>query len=189
MREIDRLNRGLKGFRLLKGSEVDILADGILDLPDAILAKLDFVVAAVHSGFRRDVTARMLKAMENPFVTTIAHPTGRLISGREGYDVDIDKVLDGAKRLGKALELNAYYDRLDLNELNLKKAREMGVRISIGTDTHRPGGMDMMRFGVGIARRAWLRREDILNCGDARDVRAAGRALPRPKEAARPSPS
>lgn len=189
MREIDRLNRELKDFRILKGSEVDILADGSLDLPDAILAKLDFVVAAVHSGFRKDVTARMLKALENPYVTTIAHPTGRLISGREGYDVDIDKVLGGAKKLGKALELNAYYDRLDLDEHNLIKARELGVRISIGTDTHGPGGMEMMRFGVGIARRAWLRREDILNCGDPRTFAAAGRTLPRRGTSRRPSPS
>ncbi|HEX2695779.1 MAG TPA: DNA polymerase/3'-5' exonuclease PolX, partial [Acidobacteriota bacterium] len=189
MREIDRLNRGLKRFRLLKGSEVDILANGSLDLPEGILAKLDFVVAAVHSGFRKDVTARVLKAMENPYVTTIAHPTGRLISGREGYDVDIDKVLDGAKRSGKALELNAYYDRLDLNEHNLKKARELGVRISIGTDTHGPGGLEMMRFGAGVARRAWLRREDILNCGDPETFVAADRVLPRRRGARRPIPS
>lgn len=189
MREIDRLNRGEKGFRLLKGSEVDILADGSLDLPDEVLAKLDFVVAAVHSGFRKNVTARMLKAMENPFVTTIAHPTGRLISGREGYDVDIDKVLNGAKKLGKALELNAYFDRLDLDDRNLKKAREMGVRISIGTDTHGPGGLEMMRFGVGVARRAWLSRRDILNCGDAATFIAAGRALPRPKGIRKTNPS
>ena len=189
MREIDRLNRRLKGFRILKGSEVDILADGSLDLPDAIMAKLDFVVAAVHSGFRKDVTARMLKAMENPYVMTIAHPTGRLISGRKGYDVDIDKVLAGARRLGKALELNAYYDRLDLDEHNLMKARKLGVRISIGTDTHGPGGMEMMRFGVGVARRAWLRREDILNCGDPGTFAAAGRPLPRRGTSRRPSPS
>jgi DNA polymerase (family 10) len=188
MREIERLNRGLKGLRLLKGSEVDILADGNLDLPDEVLAKLDFVVAAIHSGFRKDVTARMLKAMENPYVTTIAHPTGRLISGREGYDVDIDKVLDGAKRLGKALELNAYYDRLDLNEHDLTKARERGIRISIGTDTHTPGGMEMMRFGVGVARRAWLRREDILNCGDPGTFAAGARDLTR-RRGRKPSPS
>ncbi|MBP1660569.1 MAG: to polymerase beta family protein, partial [Candidatus Aminicenantes bacterium] len=104
----------------------------------------------------------------------------RLISGREGYDVDIDKVLDGAMRRGKALELNAYYDRLDLNERDLAKARERGVRISIGTDTHTPGGLEMMRFGVGLARRAWLRREDILNCGDPGTF-AAGRKADLPR--------
>jgi DNA polymerase (family 10) len=162
--EIEAFNRTLKGFRVLKGSEVDILADGSLDFPDELLARLDFVVAAVHSGFKKNVTERILKALENPYVRTIAHPTGRLISGREGYDVDIDKVIDGAARRGKALELNSFYDRLDLNELNLKKAKEKGVKITIGTDTHFADGLAMMRFGLGIARRAWLGPDDILNC-------------------------
>ena len=106
----------------------------------------------------------MLKALENPYVRTIAHPTGRLISGREGYDVDIDQVISAAAKRGKALELNAYYDRLDLDELHLKKAKERGVRITIGTDTHDADGLAMMRFGLGIARRAWLGKGDILNC-------------------------
>lgn len=162
--EIEAFNRTLKGFRVLKGSEVDILADGSLDFPDELLARLDFVVAAVHSGFKKNVTERILKALENPYVRTIAHPTGRLISGREGYDVDVDKVIDGAARHGKALELNSYYDRLDLNELNLKKAKEKSVKITIGTDTHFADGLAMMRFGLGIARRAWLGPDDILNC-------------------------
>lgn len=162
--EIEAFNRTLKGFRVLKGSEVDILADGSLDFPDELLARLDFVVAAVHSGFKKNVTERILKALENPYVRTIAHPTGRLISGREGYNVDVDKVIDGAARHGKALELNSYYDRLDLNELNLKKAKEKGVKITIGTDTHFADGLAMMRFGLGIARRAWLGPDDILNC-------------------------
>ncbi len=164
MKEIDALNAKLRGFRLLKGSEVDILADGTLDFPDELLKGLDFVVASIHSGFRKNVTARMIEAMKNPHVSAIAHPTGRLISGREGYEVDIEKVIAAAREHKKALELNAYFDRLDLNEINLKRAKEMGVRISIGTDTHHPGGMDMMRFGVGIARRAWLQKADILNC-------------------------
>jgi DNA polymerase (family 10) len=164
MEEIEAFNRTLSGFRVLKGSEVDILADGTLDFPDELLARLDFVVAAVHSGFKKDVTRRMLKALENPYVQTIAHPTGRLISGREGYDVDIDQVISAAAKRSKALELNAYYDRLDLDELNLKKAKERGVRITIGTDTHYADGLAMMRFGLGIARRAWLGKDDILNC-------------------------
>lgn len=162
--EIETLNRELRGFRVLKGIEVDILGDGSLDLADDLLGCLDFVVAAVHSGFKKNVTERMLKALENPHVRTIAHPSGRLISGREGYDVDLDKVIDGAARHGKALELNSYYDRLDLNELNLKKAKEKGVKITIGTDTHFADGLAMMRFGLGIARRAWLGPDDILNC-------------------------
>ena len=164
MKEIDALNRSLKPkrFRLLKGTEVDILADGSLDFPGSLLKELDFVVAAIHSGFKKNVTERILKAMENPYVKVIAHPTGRLISGREGYDVDIEKVIAGAKRTGKALELNAYYDRLDLDEFNCKRARELGIKISIGTDCHAASGLEMMRLGVGIARRAWLRKGDII---------------------------
>jgi len=184
MAEIEALNRKLDGFRVLKGSEVDILADGSLDFPDDLLARLDFVVAAIHSGFKKDVTARMLKALANPYVRTIAHPTGRLISGREGYAVDLDQVIDGAARHGKALELNAYYDRLDLDERHLMKAKAKGVKITIGTDTHYADGFAMMRFGLGIARRAWLEKNDVLNCLDADGIlalragtkRAGGRA-------------
>jgi DNA polymerase (family 10) len=164
MKEIETLNERLKGIRLLTGVEADILVDGALDLPDELLAKLDIVVGSIHSGFRKNVTARMLKAMENPHLDIIGHPTGRLISGREGYQVDLEAVLSGARRLGKALELNAYYDRLDLNEFHLKRARDLGIMISLGTDTHSSEGIGMMRFGVGIARRAWLEKKDILNC-------------------------
>jgi DNA polymerase (family 10) len=164
IQEIQELNREFKDFRILKGIEVDILSDGQLDLPDKILKELDIVIAAVHTGFKKKVTERILKAMDNPMVTAIAHPSGRLISKREGYDVDLEKVLQGAKNRGRALELNAFYDRLDLNEFYLKKAKEMGVKICIGTDTHYPAGFQMMRLGVGIARRGWLERKDILNC-------------------------
>ena len=164
MKEITALNSKRKGVQLLMGTEVDILADGSLDLPDELLAKLDVVVASIHSGFKKNVTGRMLKAMENPHLDIIGHPSGRLISGREGYDIDLEAVLDGARRLGKALELNSYYDRLDLNEFYLKRAKELGIPISLGTDTHSSAGLHMMRFGVGIARRAWLNKKDILNC-------------------------
>jgi len=168
--EIDRLNKTFKNFRILKGSEVDILPDGRLDFGDDILKRLDLVVAAVHRGFKKNVTERILKAMENPHVTVIAHPSGRLISRREGYDVDLEKVIEGAQKSGKALELNAYYDRLDLNEFYLKKAREKKIKISIGTDTHYAQGLQMIRFGVGIARRAWLEKRDILNCLSYEDL-------------------
>ncbi len=164
IKEIEKLNRGLRGIKLLKGTEVDILGDGRLDFPDDLLKKLDIVVGSVHSGFRKNVTERMLKAMENPDLDIIGHPSGRLISGREGYDVDLDKVLEGAKKFGKALELNAFYDRLDLNELYLKKAKDLGIPVALGTDTHSAAGLTMMRLGVGIARRAWLEKKDILNC-------------------------
>ena len=162
-KEIDALNRRWKGFRILKGSEVDILGDGRLDFPDAVLQKLDFVVASIHSGFRKNVTARMLKALANPFVDTIGHPSGRLLSGREGYDVDLEKVIEAAAAQGKALELNSHFDRLDLSDLYLRKAKEAGVLISIGTDTHAADGPAMIRFGLGIARRGWLEKADILN--------------------------
>jgi DNA polymerase (family 10) len=170
MKEIDQLNSRLRGIRLLKGTEADILADGRLDFPDNLLKKLDVVVGSVHSGFRKRVTERMLKAMENPHLDIIGHPTGRLISGREGYDVDLDKVIQGAKKFGKALELNAFYDRLDLNEFDLKKAKDLGVPIALGTDTHSASGLPMMRLGVGIARRAWLEKKDILNCLNLRTL-------------------
>jgi DNA polymerase (family 10) len=164
IKDIEALNSRLKGIRLLTGTEVDILADGRLDFPDKLLEKLDVVVASVHSGFKKNVTDRMLKAMESPHVDIIGHPSGRLLSGREGYDVDLDAVLEGARRMGKAMELNSFYDRLDLNEFHLKKAKDRGLKISLGTDTHYASGLQMMQFGVGIARRAWLERKDILNC-------------------------
>jgi DNA polymerase (family 10) len=169
--EIDSLNHRTKGITLLKGTEADILADGGLDFPDELLRRLDIVVASVHSGFRRNVTARMIKAMENPHLDVIGHPSGRLISGREGYDVDLEQVLKAARKHGKALELNSYFDRLDLNEFYLKKAKEMGIIISLGTDMHFSGGLEMMRLGVGIARRAWLERRDVLNCLSAGRLR------------------
>jgi DNA polymerase (family 10) len=164
IKEIEALNRRFEGFRLLTGTEVDILADGRLDFPDKLLEKLDVVVASIHSGFKKNVTVRILKAMESSHVDIIGHPSGRLISGREGYDVDLDAVLEGARRMGKVLELNSFYDRLDLNEFYLKKAKDLGIKVSLGTDTHYAAGLQMMRFGVGIARRAWLEKKDILNC-------------------------
>mgnify|MGYP000986717600 FL=1 len=190
MRDIDAINQDLGDFRILKGTEVDILHDGTLDFPDEILRDLDFVVAAVHSGFKTNVTERMLRAMENPLVRVIAHPSGRLISGREGYDVDLDRVLKQATETGTALELNAYYDRLDLNEFYLKKAREAGIKISLGTDTHSAGGLQMMRFGVGIARRAWLEKSDVINSLSGEELAAKSRAAalsPSSRRRARPS--
>jgi len=163
IREIEKINKKLTDFRLIKGTEVDILADGSIDFPDSLLTKLDLVVASIHSGFKKNVTERIIAAIKHPLVDIIGHPTGRLISGREGYDVDIDKVIEAAAEYGKILELNAYYDRLDLDEYNLKKAIEKGVLIAIGTDTHYAHGFAMMRFGVGIARRAWLSRKDVTN--------------------------
>lgn len=160
---IDALNRRLRGFRVLKGTEVDILPDGTIDFPDEVLAGLDFVVASVHSAFRKDVTARMIKALANPYVDMIGHPSGRLLTGREGYNVDLEKVIDAARTNGKAMELNSHIDRLDLDDLHLRLAKDKGVPIGIGTDTHSADGPAMIRFGLGTARRGWLEQADVLN--------------------------
>lgn len=163
MEEIEKLDEEIDGVKILKGIEVDILGDGTLDLDHKLLEKVDLVIAAVHMGFKRDVTERLVKALENPRVDIIAHPTGRLISKREGYAVDIDKVMEKAAENNKVLELNAYPDRLDLNDIQLRKAKDMGIKISIGTDAHSVAEMRWMRFGVGVARRGWLEKGDIVN--------------------------
>ena len=154
------------GIRLLTGTEVDILGDGSLDFPDEVLAELDVVVASVHSRFSQpeaEMTARIVRAVSNPHVDILGHPTGRLLGGREPYAVDIDAVVAAAKRSGAALEINAFPDRLDLNEENARKASEAGVMVAIGADAHRAEHLDLMRFGVSIAQRAWLGPDKILN--------------------------
>ncbi len=164
MEEIKRINETLDGVKLLMGTEVDILQDGTLDYPDEVLKELDIVVAAVHIWSKNeDTTPRILKAMENPYVHVIAHPTGRLISTREGYRVDVEKIIEKAAETGTALEINAYFERLDLNDIYSRRAKEMGVKLSIGTDTHNIGQLWMMVLGVGVARRAWLEPGDLLN--------------------------
>ena len=164
--EIDSLNKKFKGFTLLKATEVDIKTDGALDFSDKLLKKLDVVVASIHSGFKQGkekITERMIAAIHNPYVNIIAHPTGRLISKREGYEVDMDKVIEACSETGTALEINCYYDRLDLDEINCRKAKEAGVMIAISTDAHHVDQMWMMELGVGIARRGWLETGDVLN--------------------------
>jgi len=161
--EIDRINEKIKGIKILKGMEIDILADGSLDYSDKILGELDFVIAAVHQGFKKNVTERIKKAIENPFVDIIAHPTGRLLSGREGYEVDIDEVIEYAGKFNVILEINCYPDRLDLNDVNILKAKKKNIKFSLGTDSHNIGMLKYIRFGIGIARRGWLTKEEILN--------------------------
>lgn len=164
--EIDRLNKTFKRFTLLKSTEVDIKADGALDFSDKLLEKLDVVVASIHSGFKQGkdkITGRMVAAIHNPYVNIIAHPTGRLISKRAGYEVDMDKVIEACLETGTALEINCYYDRLDLNDINCRKAKEAGVVVAISTDAHHLDQMWMMELGVGIARRGWLEAKDVLN--------------------------
>ena len=163
---IDEFNAGGYGITLLKGIEVDILEDGDLDMPDRVLAKLDVVIAAVHSRFdlsRAKQTRRILLAMDNPNFTLLAHPTGRLIERREPYDVDMTRIIRHARQRHCYLELNAHPERLDLLDTHCQLAREEGVLVSINSDAHSIADFDNLRFGVGQARRGWLEKKDVLN--------------------------
>jgi len=167
--QIARLNETLSNFVVLSAVEVDILDDGRLDLPDSILRRLDFAVAAVHSAFdlpRDKQTARLLKAMDNPQVGVLAHPTGRLIDERGGLDLDIERVLAGAFERGVALEINGQPDRLDLNEWHCKLAKDIGVKLVASTDAHSTAELGFMRFAVDQARRGWLEPADLINTRD-----------------------
>jgi DNA polymerase (family 10) len=164
--EIAVLNRRYSGFRLLAGTEVDIRADGRLDAPDDLLARLDLVVAAVHSAMgqsKERMTQRIIGAIANPHVDIIAHPTCRLIGEREPSQVDMESVFSAALEHGKALEINAMPERLDLRDIHAYRARELGVRLVVSTDSHQAGQLPLMRYGVGVARRAWCEAKDILN--------------------------
>lgn len=165
-KEVYSLNKRLKGVRLLAGTEVDIRADGTADYPDEFLSRLDIVVAAIHSGFRqskKNMTKRIIMAMRNPFIHIIAHPTGRLLGEREGYDLDMELILKTAKETNTALEINGYPLRLDLNDISSKKAKELGVSLVISTDAHIISQLDYMENGVEVARRGWLSKDDIWN--------------------------
>jgi DNA polymerase (family X) len=164
--EIDEVNTRLGGFRVLKGIEADILQDGRVDYDERVLERLDFVIASVHSRFNmgeKEMTARMLAAMDNPYLTIIGHPTGRLLLSRDPYPIDLDAVMEKAAATGVALEINADPHRLDLDWRVLRKAKESGVAISIGADAHSVAGIGYVEYGVGMARKGWLGSEDILN--------------------------
>lgn len=166
MEEIDRLNDTLENFTILKGSEVDILPDGSLDLPDDVLRDLDIVVGSVHLQLRQDadvITRRVLRALENEYLTILAHPTSRILGRREPTAVDIDRVIDAAKKYGKVLEVNSYPDRLDLSDEHVKKAMDAGVTVCIDTDAHGITELDYMSFGINNARRGWATRARVLN--------------------------
>ena len=163
MEEIRTLNKEFSDFTILTGTEVDIMPDGSVDFPDDILKQLDFVVASIHSAFKTNPTERILSAMENPYVDVIGHPTGRLISRREGYELDMDRVIKKASETGTALEVNSFWDRLDISDLNIRKAIENNVKISINTDSHHPKHLTMMELGVGTARRGWATKNDVIN--------------------------
>lgn len=174
MEEIERLNGKLSGITILKGIEVDILEDGSLDLPDEVLAECDLVVGAVHSKFnltRSKQTRRILRAMERPYFSILAHPSGRLLDTREPYEVDMLKIIRGAKARGCFLELNAHPERLDLLDVNCQMARDEGVLIAISSDAHRLQDFDNLKYGVGQARRGWLAKKDVLNTRGLTELR------------------
>ncbi|HVC10833.1 MAG TPA: DNA polymerase/3'-5' exonuclease PolX [Burkholderiales bacterium] len=164
--EIERLGRELEGIALLKGIEVDILEDGALDLPDSALARLDLVIGAVHSKFnlsRVRQTERILAAMERPYFSMLAHPSGRLIGAREAYDLDMLAVVRKAKARGVFLELNAHPERLDLSDVHCRMAKDEGVPVSVNSDAHSVHDFENLRYGIGQARRGWLEKKDVLN--------------------------
>lgn len=166
IKRTDKLNENFKDFTILKGIEVDILEDGSLDLSDKVLKELDIVVGAIHYKFnltREEQTERILRAMDNPYLNIIAHPTGRLINEREPYDIDLEKIMQKAKENNCILEINSQPSRLDLNDLNSRKAKEMGVKLVISTDAHSTTQYDFMRFGIGQARRGWIEKNNVIN--------------------------
>jgi len=173
--EIDRVRERVPEIVIFRSAEVDILKDGSLDLPDEILEELDVVVASVHSFMdldRTTMTDRVLKALQNPSVDILAHPTGRLINRREPFALDVEAVLEAAAELSVAVELNANPNRLDLNEVHVYRAKELGVKVVISTDAHSPAGLSNMRFGVDQARRGWLGPDDVLNTASSSEMRA-----------------
>lgn len=173
--EIDEVRECVPDIDILRSAEVDILKDGALDMPDDILEGLDVVVVSVHSFMDQDkstMTARVLRAIQHPAVDILAHPTGRLLNRREPFEMDVETILAAAAELRVAVELNANPNRLDLSDVHVHRAKELGVKVVISTDAHSPGGLANMRFGVDQARRGWLEPGDVLNTLSASDVRA-----------------
>lgn len=164
--EIDRLNASLKGFRILRGIEVDILENGRLDLPDDVLKELDICVCSIHSHFdlsERKQTERVIRAMDSPYFHIFGHPTGRLMGKRPGYAIQLDRVMEAARDRGCCLEINSQPDRMDLNDLHCRMAKDLSVPLVISTDAHSDHDLDYMRFGISVARRGWLSSKEVLN--------------------------
>ncbi len=164
--QIDTLNKSLKGFRVLFGTEVDIDSEGSIDYPDEVLKEFDVVVAAIHTGFkqsREKITKRLVKACANKYVHIIAHPTGRLWGTREPYEIDFNELFKAARQTNTCMEINSFFNRLDLNDLNSRHAKEAGVKLAINTDSHTIEHLDSMKLGVAVGRRGWLSKEDVIN--------------------------
>ena len=169
-KEIDKLNSKFKiqnsKFRILQGCEANILNDGSIDISDEALSKLDFVIAGIHSSFKMEkerITERMIRAMKNPHVDIISHPTGRILKRRDEYQIDFDKILRTAKETGTILEINSYPERLDLNDKNIRQAKEAGVKMVINTDSHHVDQLRFIEYGISQAKRGWAEKEDIIN--------------------------
>jgi DNA polymerase (family 10) len=166
IKKIREAGKKFDDIRLFAGIEVDILGDGALDLSDSVLAQMDIVIASVHSAFNLDrtqMTERLLKAIANPNTSVLGHPTGRLLLRRDGYQFDMDAILREAAKHKVAMELNSYPDRLDLNDVHLRMAKQHGVKIVINTDAHHTSHLPKIHYGILQARRAWLTKEDVLN--------------------------
>jgi DNA polymerase (family 10) len=171
---IDRMNEKYKDIHIFKGTESDIQLDGSLDFDDHILEGFDFVIASIHSSFsmkRDDMERRIIRALENPYITMLGHATGRLLLSREGYDVDMRTIIDKAAENGVVIELNASRYRLDIDWRNMKYAKEKGVLISINPDAHSAAGLAEMLYGIGVARKGWQERKDVLNTRDVNDIK------------------
>lgn len=165
-KEIDKINNTLRGIRVLFGTEVDIDSGGNIDYPNSVLKEFEIVIAAIHSGFKQpkeQLTKRIIKACLNKYVHIIAHPTGKLWGIRQAYDIDIEQILKVAARTNTHLEINSFPQRLDLNSRNCRLAKEMGIKIAVNTDSHTTEQLSAMKFGVAVARRGWLTREDVIN--------------------------
>jgi DNA polymerase (family 10) len=168
--EIDAINRTLDDFRVLKGVEADILVDGTLDYGSDVLDRFDFVIGSIHSRFAMgepEMTERVLRAMDDPHLAIVGHPTGRLLLTRDPYPLDLERILAKAAERGIAVEVNADPHRLDLDWRSVRRARDMGVRVSIGADAHSVAGMANVAVGLGMARKGWLEASDVLNTRDA----------------------
>lgn len=174
IKEMDKINAKLKGFTLLKSIELDILVDGSLDLPDGILDDLDLVVVSVHYNFKlpkEKQTERVIRALDNPRVNIFGHPSGRLINERPPYEIDLEKVMKAAVERGCFLEVNGHPDRLDLDDVHCRMAKEMGLKLALSTDAHSTDDLDLMRFGIGQARRGWIEASDVINTRSLPELR------------------